>query len=64
MKEEVIMGIPKQGPVIAIDGPAGTGKSSVTHRLADLLGFVHIDTGALYRGVAFFVPGETARLPL
>lgn len=47
------MGIPKQGPVIAIDGPAGTGKSSVTHRLADLLGFVHIDTGALYRGVAF-----------
>ncbi len=46
------MGIPKQGPVVAIDGPAGTGKSSVTRRLADSLGFVHIDTGALYRAVA------------
>ncbi len=47
------MGIPKLGPVIAIDGPAGTGKSSATRRLADLLGFVHVDTGALYRAVAF-----------
>ena len=46
------MGIPKQGPVVAIDGPAGTGKSSVTRRLADSLGFVHVDTGALYRAVA------------
>jgi cytidylate kinase len=45
--------IPKQGPVVAIDGPAGTGKSSVTRRLADLLGFVHVDTGALYRAVAW-----------
>jgi cytidylate kinase len=43
----------KEGPVVAIDGPAGTGKSSVTHRLAQRLGFVHIDTGALYRAVAF-----------
>ncbi len=47
------MAIPKQGPVIAIDGPAGTGKSSVTRRLAQVLGFVHIDTGALYRTIAF-----------
>ena len=47
------MGVPKQGPVIAIDGPAGTGKSSATKRLADVLGFVHIDTGALYRSIAF-----------
>ncbi|MGK5084725.1 (d)CMP kinase [Bdellovibrionota bacterium FG-1] len=47
------MSIPKLGPVIAIDGPAGTGKSSATRRLADLLGFVHIDTGALYRAIAF-----------
>jgi cytidylate kinase len=43
----------KQGPVIAIDGPAGTGKSSATHRLAEALHFIHIDTGALYRAVAF-----------
>ena len=46
------MAIPKCGPVIAIDGPAGTGKSSVTRRLADALGFIHVDTGALYRAVA------------
>jgi cytidylate kinase len=47
-----VVGIPKLGPVVAIDGPAGTGKSSATRRLADLLGFVHVDTGALYRAVA------------
>ncbi len=45
--------IPKQGPVIAIDGPAGTGKSTTTKRLCEALGFVHIDTGAIYRSVAF-----------
>jgi len=47
--------IPKQGPVIAIDGPAGTGKSTATKRLADLLGYIHIDTGALYRSVAYLL---------
>jgi cytidylate kinase len=47
------MSIPKLGPVVAIDGPAGTGKSSATRRLAEALGYVHIDTGALYRAVAF-----------
>jgi CMP/dCMP kinase len=50
---EQALAIPKQGPVIAIDGPAGTGKSSATRRLADALGFVHVDTGALYRAVAY-----------
>jgi cytidylate kinase len=39
-------------PRIAIDGPAGAGKSTVARRLADRLGFVLIDTGALYRTVA------------
>ncbi len=39
--------------VIAVDGPAGTGKSSVTKRIADLFSLIHVDTGALYRGVAF-----------
>lgn len=38
--------------IIAIDGPAGTGKSSVTKRLSIKLGFQHIDTGALYRVLA------------
>ncbi len=53
--EEPRLGIPKLGPVIAIDGPAGTGKSTATRRLADRLGFVHIDTGALYRAIAWLV---------
>jgi cytidylate kinase len=37
--------------VIAIDGPAGSGKSTVARRLAERLGFIYIDTGAMYRGV-------------
>jgi len=39
-------------PVIAIDGPAGAGKSTVAQQLAKRLGFVLVDTGALYRGLA------------
>ncbi|HEY8090321.1 MAG TPA: (d)CMP kinase, partial [Polyangiaceae bacterium] len=39
-------------PIIAIDGPAGAGKSTVARRLADVLGFVLVDTGATYRAVA------------
>jgi cytidylate kinase len=38
---------------IAIDGPVASGKSTVAHRLADQLGFVFLDTGALYRAVAY-----------
>jgi cytidylate kinase len=38
--------------VIAIDGPAGAGKSTVALRVAQALGFLLVDTGALYRGVA------------
>ena len=37
--------------VIAIDGPAGAGKSSVSQQLADRLGFTRLDTGALYRAI-------------
>ena len=39
-------------PIVAIDGPAGSGKSTVARMLAKRLAFTHIDTGALYRGVA------------
>jgi cytidylate kinase len=39
-------------PIVAIDGPAGAGKSTVSRRLAEALGFVLVDTGAMYRGVA------------
>jgi len=38
--------------VVTIDGPAGTGKSTVAHRLADLLNLAYLDTGAMYRGAA------------
>lgn len=38
--------------IVAIDGPAGAGKSTVSQRLAQQLGFTRVDTGALYRAVA------------
>lgn len=39
--------------VIAIDGPAGSGKSTISRRVADRLGLDYLDTGAMYRSVAF-----------
>lgn len=44
---------PSLPPVVTIDGPAGTGKSSVARELASRLGFRFLDTGAMYRAVAF-----------
>lgn len=41
-----------RGPVVAIDGPAGAGKSTVSRQLADRLGYTLVDTGAIYRAVA------------
>ena len=41
--------------LITIDGPAGAGKTSVSRALAERLGYRYIDTGALYRGVAYEV---------
>ena len=38
--------------VIAIDGPVGSGKSTVARRVAELLGYTYIDSGAMYRAVA------------
>lgn len=40
---------------IAIDGPSGAGKSTLARALAEKLGFIYVDTGALYRSVAFFI---------
>jgi cytidylate kinase len=37
---------------IAIDGPAGSGKSSVARRVAEMLGYLYLDSGAMYRAVA------------
>ena len=39
-------------PIIAIDGPAGAGKSTIARLVAERLGYVYIDTGAMYRAVA------------
>ena len=36
---------------VAIDGPAGSGKSTISKKVCNILGFVHIDTGAMYRAV-------------
>ena len=56
---------------VAIDGPAGAGKSSVAQRVAKKLGFLYVDTGALYRAIGLFMlrrgadPGDArAVIPL
>jgi cytidylate kinase len=48
--------------IVAIDGPAGAGKSTVARRLAEQLGFHYLDTGAMYRAVAWLASGR--ELPL
>ena len=40
---------------IAIDGPAGAGKSTVARKLAHELGYLYVDTGALYRAIALYM---------
>jgi cytidylate kinase len=42
----------RRKPIVAIDGPAGAGKSTVARRVAERLGYVLVDTGALYRTIA------------
>jgi cytidylate kinase len=43
---------PRARPVVAIDGPVGAGKSTIARALARVLGFSHLNTGAMYRAVA------------
>src|SRR5580698_8580824 len=50
------------GHVIAIDGPAGAGKSTIARILAERLGFVYIDSGAMYRAVALWASREGVAL--
>ncbi|MDR0968116.1 MAG: cytidylate kinase [Holosporaceae bacterium] len=45
-------------PVVAIDGPAGSGKGTIARLLADRLGFAYLDTGILYRAVAYINVGD------
>ena len=53
---------------IAIDGPAGAGKSTIAKMIAGKLGFIYVDTGAMYRAMALYLirenvlPSETARI--
>ena len=49
--------------IIAIDGPAGSGKGTLSRKLADALGYAHLDTGKLYRAVGLSVidAGEDPR---
>lgn len=58
---------------VAIDGPAGAGKSTIARAVAKALGFVYVDTGALYRAIGYYAvqqgvspadePGVTGLLP-
>jgi cytidylate kinase len=48
--------------IIAIDGPSGAGKGSVARALADTLGYRHVDSGAMYRAVAWKAQHEGLRL--
>ena len=52
----------RKDPIVAIDGPAGSGKSTVARALASRLGFIHVDSGALYRAVALLANDQ--RIPL
>lgn len=47
--------VPPMGMLITIDGPAGSGKSTVAKKLSERLGIPFLDTGALYRALAFFL---------
>lgn len=50
-----------RGRVIAIDGPSASGKSTTARAVAEALGFAHLDSGALYRGVTLVALRESAR---
>jgi CMP/dCMP kinase len=54
--------------VVAIDGPAGAGKSTIARAVAERLGFLHVDSGAMYRAVALWAiensvdPGDSYKV--
>ena len=60
-RNEADMSLPKQDG-IAIDGPAGAGKSTVAQRVADKLHYLYIDTGAMYRAATWIALEKRANL--
>ena len=48
--------------IIAIDGPAGSGKSTTAKLLAKKIGFIYLDTGAMYRSVTHYFLNNAADL--
>jgi len=48
----------REGPVVTLDGPAGSGKSTTAREVARRLGFRHLDSGALYRALTFALLGS------
>ncbi len=48
----------KRNPIIAIDGPAGSGKSTITKLIAKELNLLYLDTGAMYRAISWFFKKE------
>jgi pantoate ligase / CMP/dCMP kinase len=49
-------------PIVAIDGPAGAGKSTVTKQVAQQLGLIYLDTGAMYRAITWLVTNSDVSL--
>ncbi len=49
-------------PIVAIDGPSGAGKSTLARALAKRLGYIHLDTGAMYRAVALAAVNKAVAL--
>ena len=58
----------KTGYNIAIDGPAGAGKSTIAKKIAKKMNFIYVDTGAMYRAMALYLlkreidPADTNRI--
>ena len=46
--------------IVAIDGPAASGKSTLAKYLADKLGFLYVDTGAMYRAITYYALENTS----
>lgn len=46
---------------IAIDGPAGAGKSTIAKRVAEKLGLIYVDTGAMFRAIALYMTGNCVK---